>query len=53
MDIKAEVRWWKMTDLKIIAELFPLNHRGPGRDGYLHNLTGILIIVSGIGMQMT
>lgn len=23
------------------------------KDGYLHNLTGILIIVSGIGMQMT
>lgn len=32
---------------------FPLNHRGLGMDGYLHNLTGILIIVSEICMQMT
>lgn len=32
---------------------FPLNHRRLGMDGYLHNLTGILIIVSGICMQMT
>lgn len=53
MNIKAEVQRWKMTDLKIIAELFPLNCCRVRIDGYLHNLTGILIIVSGICMQMT
>lgn len=32
---------------------FPLNHRRLGKDDYLHNLTGVLIIMSAIGMQMT
>lgn len=52
MNIKAEVQKMKNGWFENYCWAFPLNHRRPGLDGYLHNLTGILIIVSEICMQM-